>query len=44
MREALKRWYYAPAYPWEFWLPRSGPIGGVIGGLIFSFIAWVVLG
>lgn len=31
-------WVGHPAYPWQFWYPQSGPIGGIIGGTILGFL------
>lgn len=34
------RWVKKPAYPWEFWLPQSGIVGGIlIGFVIFCLVS-----
>ena len=34
IRAAFNRWNTKPAAPWQFWLPQSGVVGGVIFGTI----------
>lgn len=44
--KAIKRWIFAPAAPWQFWMPMSGPYGGIIGSLILLpvllFVFWLI--
>jgi hypothetical protein len=36
------QWWIEPAEWWEFWMPQSGAIGGVIAGISFNALAWGV--
>ena len=38
MLKALYNWYWKPARIYEFWLPQSGPVGGLILALIICII------
>jgi hypothetical protein len=44
----LKHWFWKPAKAWQFWLPGSGYIGGLIfcalGLWIFNLLLMVFLG
>jgi glycerol uptake facilitator-like aquaporin len=38
--DTAKRWLHKDAEWWQFWLPQSGPVGGMIMGVILaSFLA-----
>ena len=40
MKGAILEWFYRPAQWWQFWLPQSGFIGGLIlMGLAVTLIA-----
>lgn len=43
MKRAIVAWAYRDAEWWQFWMPQSGPLGGVIFGLVLSAPAWMVL-
>lgn len=31
-----------PKPAWQFWDPRSGPLGGIVGGLVL-FLSWALV-
>lgn len=41
---AFLKWFQQPAEWYEFWMPQSGPIGGLIFGAILSPpLAWLAV-
>lgn len=38
--KAFMRWLTTPCPWWEFWNPQSGPVGGLLGGLVL----WSLIG
>lgn len=41
--EILNKWWFKPAKYWQFWLPQSGIIGGMILGAFILAIIIVIL-
>jgi len=41
--EIINKWCKKPAKYWQFWLPQSGAVGGIIFGLIISIINLTIL-
>jgi len=40
MTKSFTDWMVEPAEWWEFWMPMSGAIGGIIGGGMVFAIAY----
>jgi hypothetical protein len=39
----IYEWWMKPARRWQFWLPQSGILGGMILGAIIIAIAFIIL-
>ena len=39
----LKRWFFKGARWWQFWLPQSGPVGGVIVAGVIALLLLLAL-
>ena len=40
---AFVKWLHKPAKPWQFWLPQSGAMGGLINGVVISSVLLAVI-
>lgn len=40
---AVKAWWNRPAEPWQFWLPRSGNLGGTVAGFVLFVAVYAAL-
>jgi len=38
MKKVIKAWLEKEASWWQFWLPKSGVVGGAIAGLIILIV------
>lgn len=43
MKNKFDKWYWGSAKWWEFWLPGSGLIGGLILGFVINVFIWIVV-
>ncbi len=40
----LRAWWFKPAKPWQFWMPQSGAIGGLILGTAIALAVVLLMG
>ena len=38
MKDIIRNWWLNPAKWWQFWLPGSGGIGGILAGSAVSIL------
>jgi hypothetical protein len=44
MSAAVKRWFFKGAQWWQFWLPQSGPVGGIIVAGVIALLLLALTG